>query len=264
IQREARSKRSSGLPVWPMVVLRTPKGWTGPKFVDDKPVEGTWRAHQVPVADLDTKPEHLAVLEDWMKSYRPEELFDDNGKLIEELSELAPKGERRMGSNPHANGGLLLKDLLMPDFRDYAVPVPKPGTDNAESTKILGTFLRDVMKCNLEQANFRIFGPDETASNRLDAVYQCTDKVWMERILPVDEHLSTDGRVMEVLSEHMCQGWLEGYLLSGRHGFLSCYEGFTGELDQVPKDPAARKKWLGECPMAERTLQPEWRRRWKS
>src|SRR6266576_3416144 len=170
IQREARSKRSSGLPVWPMVVLRTPKGWTGPKFVDDKPVEGTWRAHQVPVADLDTKPEHLAVLEDWMKSYRPEELFDDNGKLIEELSALAPKGERRMGSNPHANGGLLLKDLLVPDFREYAVSVPKPGKKTGESTKVLGTFLRDVMKLNLEHANFRVFGPDETASNRLDAV----------------------------------------------------------------------------------------------
>ncbi len=241
IQREARSKRSSGLPVWPMVVLRTPKGWTGPKFVDDKPVEGTWRAHQVPVADLDTKPEHLAVLEDWMKSYRPEELFDDNGKLIEELSELAPKGERRMGSNPHANGGLLLKDLLVPDFREYAISVPKPGKKTAESTKVLGTFLRDVMNLNLEHANFRVFGPDETASNRLDAVYEATDKVWMEPVLPVDEHLSPEGRVMEVLSEHMCQGWLEGYLLTGRHGFFSCYEGFIHIVDSMFNQHA---KWL--------------------
>jgi xylulose-5-phosphate/fructose-6-phosphate phosphoketolase len=241
IQRAARSEGSSGLPVWPMVVLRTPKGWTGPKFVDGKPVEGTWRAHQVPVADLDTKPEHLAVLEDWMKSYRPEELFDDNGKLIEELSELAPKGERRMGSNPHANGGLLLKDLLMPDFREYAVSVPKPGKKTAESTRVLGTFLRDVIKLNLEHANFRVFGPDETASNRLDAVYEATDKVWMEPVLPVDEHLSPEGRVMEVLSEHMCQGWLEGYLLTGRHGFFSCYEGFIHIVDSMFNQHA---KWL--------------------
>ena len=241
IQREARSKGSSGLPVWPMIVLRTLKGWTGPKFVDGKPVEGTWRAHQVPVADLDTKPEHLAVLEDWMKSYRPEELFDDNGKLIEELSELAPKGERRMGSNPHANGGLLLKDLLVPDFRQYAVSVPKPGEKTAESTKVLGTFLRDVMKLNLEHANFRVFGPDETASNRLDAVYEATDKVWMEPVLPIDEHLSPEGRVMEVLSEHMCQGWLEGYLLTGRHGFFSCYEGFIHIVDSMFNQHA---KWL--------------------
>ena len=241
IQREVRSKGSSGLPVWPMIVLRTPKGWTGPKFVDGKPVEGTWRAHQVPVADLDTKPEHLAVLEDWLKSYRPEELFDDNGKLIEELSELAPKGERRMGSNLHANGGLLLKDLLMPNFREYAVSVPKPGKKTAESTKVLGTFLRDVMKLNLEHANFRVFGPDETASNRLDAVYEATDKVWMEPVLPVDEHLSPEGRVMEVLSEHMCQGWLEGYLLTGRHGFFSCYEGFIHIVDSMFNQHA---KWL--------------------
>src|SRR5947209_6468978 len=241
IQRETRSKGSSGLPVWPMIILRTPKGWTGPKFVDGKPVEGTWRAHQVPVADLDTKPEHLAVLEDWMKSYRPEELFDDNGKLIEELSELAPKGERRMGSNPHANGGLLLKDLLVPDFRQYAVSVPKPGKKTAESTKVLGTFLRDVMNLNLEHANFRVFGPDETASNRLDAVYEATDKVWMEPVLPIDEHLSPEGRVMEVLSEHMCQGWLEGYLLTGRHGFFSCYEGFIHIVDSMFNQHA---KWL--------------------
>src|SRR5437588_967778 len=241
IQHEARSKGSSAVPVWPMIVLRTPKGWTGPKVVDGKPVEGTWRAHQVPVADLDSKPGHLAILEDWLKSYRPRELFDDEGKLIDELSELAPKGERRMGANPHANGGLLLKDLLMPQFRAYAVSVPQPGKQTAESTKVLGAFLRDVMKQNLEHANFRVFGPDETASNRLDAVYQATDKVWMEPILAVDEHLSPDGRVMEVLSEHMCQGWLEGYLLTGRHGFFSCYEGFVHIVDSMFNQHA---KWL--------------------
>src|SRR3989441_4420456 len=251
IQRKARGKRSPSLPDWPMIVMRTPKGWTGPKFVDGKPVEDTWRAHQVPVADLDTKPEHLAILEDWMKSYHPEELFDENGTLTGELSELAPTGNRRMGSNPHANGGLLVKDLLMPGFRDYAVSVPKPGTATAESTKVLGTFLRDVMKRNREHANFRVFGPDETASNRLDAVYQATDKIWMEPILPVDEHLSPDGRVMEILSEHMCQGWLEGYLLTGRHGFFSCYEGFVHIVDSMFNQHA---KWL------EATHKIPWRR----
>ncbi|PYR24144.1 MAG: phosphoketolase [Acidobacteria bacterium] len=241
IQHEARSQGSASLPVWPMIILRTPKGWTGPKVVDGEPVEGTWRAHQVPVADLATKPGHLAILEDWLKSYHPEELFDENGRLIGEVSELAPKGERRMGANPHANGGLLLKDLLMPDFREYAVSVPAPGKETAESTRVLGTLLRDVMRLNLEHANFRVFGPDETASNRLDAVYQATDKIWMEPILPVDEHLSPDGRVMEVLSEHMCQGWLEGYLLTGRHGFFSCYEGFIHIVDSMFNQHA---KWL--------------------
>jgi xylulose-5-phosphate/fructose-6-phosphate phosphoketolase len=241
IQNEARSKGSSSLPVWPMIILRSPKGWTGPKFVDGKPVEGTWRAHQVPVADLGRKPEHLKILEDWMKSYRPEELFDENGKLIPELAELAPKGDRRMGANPHANGGLLLKDLLMPDFRTYAVPVAKPGTETAESTRVLGAFLRDVMKINLDAKNFRVFGPDETESNRLDALYQATAKVWMEPLLPTDEHLSPDGRVMEILSEHMCQGWLEGYLLTGRHGFFSCYEAFIHIVDSMFNQHA---KWL--------------------
>ncbi len=241
IQNEGRSKESVTLPVWPMIVLRTPKGWTGPKVVDGKPVEGTWRAHQVPVTDMDTKRGHLKILEEWLKSYRPEELFDEKGKLVEELLELAPKGERRIGANPHANGGLLLKDLLMPDFREYAVSVPKPGIETAESTRVLGTFLRDVMKLNLEHANFRVFGPDETASNRLDAVYQATDKIWMEQILPVDEHLSPNGRVMEILSEHMCQGWLEGYLLTGRHGFFSCYEGFVHIVDSMFNQHA---KWL--------------------
>jgi len=241
IQDDVRGQESTSLPVWPMIILRTPKGWTGPKVVDGKPVEGTWRAHQVPVTDLDTKREHLAILEEWLRSYRPEELFDENGKLIEELLELAPKGERRIGANPHANGGLLLKDLLMPDFREYGVSVSRPGKETAESTRVLGTFLRDVMKLNLEHANFRVFGPDETASNRLDAVYQATDKIWMEPILPVDEHLSPNGRVMEVLSEHMCQGWLEGYLLTGRHGFFSCYEGFVHIVDSMFNQHA---KWL--------------------
>jgi xylulose-5-phosphate/fructose-6-phosphate phosphoketolase len=242
IQSDARAKSSSvTLPVWPMIILRSPKGWTGPKFVDGKPVEGTWRAHQVPVDDLEKKPEHLKILEDWMKSYRPEELFDQNGKLIPELAELAPTGDRRMGANPHANGGLLLKDLLMPDFRDYAVGVHKPGTEFAESTRMLGIFLRDVMKFNADSKNFRVFGPDETASNRLDALYQTTQKTWMEQLLPTDENLAQDGRVMEVLSEHMCQGWLEGYLLTGRHGFFSCYEAFIHIVDSMFNQHA---KWL--------------------
>ncbi len=241
IQRDARSQKPQALPVWPMIILRSPKGWTGPKFVDGKPVEGTWRAHQVPVADLQAKPAHIKILEDWMKSYRPEELFDENGKFIPELAELAPKGERRMGANPHANGGLLLKDLLMPDFRDYAVQVHKPGTELAEATRVLGTFLRDVMKRNLEAKNFRVFGPDETASNRLEALYEATDKEWMEPLLPVDEHLSVNGRVLEMLSEHMCQGWLEGYLLTGRHGLFSCYEAFIHIVDSMFNQHA---KWL--------------------
>jgi xylulose-5-phosphate/fructose-6-phosphate phosphoketolase len=241
IQTEARAGRPTGRPAWPMIVLRTPKGWTGPKIVDGKPVENTWRAHQVPVADLATHPDHLKILEEWMKSYSPEELFDGNGKLIPELAELAPVGNRRMGANPHANGGLLLKDLVMPDFRRYAVRVPAPGTEIAEATRVLGNFLRDVMKLNAESKNFRVFGPDETASNRLDALYEVTDKVFMEPILPTDEHLSTKGRVMEVLSEHMCQGWLEGYLLTGRHGFFSCYEAFIHIVDSMFNQHA---KWL--------------------
>jgi len=241
IQNDARTGRSRGLPVWPMIILRTPKGWTGPKIVDGKPVEGTWRAHQVPVSDLASRPDHLRTLEEWMKSYQPEELFDRNGKLIPELTELAPSGTRRMGANPHANGGLLLKDLVMPDFREYAVSVPKPGTAIAEATRVLGEFLRDVMKLNADSKHFRVFGPDETASNRLDALYETTDKVFMESILPTDEHLSPNGRVMEVLSEHMCQGWLEGYLLTGRHGFFSCYEAFIHIVDSMFNQHA---KWL--------------------
>jgi xylulose-5-phosphate/fructose-6-phosphate phosphoketolase len=250
-QNNVRKGGDASLPAWPMIVLRSPKGWTGPKVVDGKPIEGTWRAHQVPVADLQSKPEHLKILEDWMRSYRPEELFDKNGKLISELAELAPKGERRMGANPHANGGLLLRDLVMPDFREYAVKVPKPGTENAEATRVLGVFLRDVMKLNADSKNFRVFGPDETASNRLDALFEVTDKEWMEPILPVDEHLSQNGRVLEMLSEHMCQGWLEGYLLTGRHGFFSCYEAFIHIIDSMFNQHA---KWLKV------TREIEWRR----
>jgi xylulose-5-phosphate/fructose-6-phosphate phosphoketolase len=219
--------------------------------VDGKPIEGTWRAHQVPVADLQSKPEHVKILEDWMRSYRPEELFDENGKLISELAELAPKGDRRMGANPHANGGLLLRDLVMPDFRSYAVSVAKPGTQNAEATRVLGGFLRDVMKLNAESKNFRVFGPDETASNRLEALYEVTEKQWMEPTLAIDEHLSRHGRVLEMLSEHMCQGWLEGYLLTGRHGFFSCYEAFIHIIDSMFNQHA---KWLNV------TRKIEWRR----
>jgi len=253
IQENARSNGSTARPIWPMIVMRTLKGWTGPKIVDGKPVEGTWRAHQVPVTDLE-KPGHLRILEDWMKSYRAQELFDEDGKFRAELAELAPKGERRMGANPHANGGLLLKNLLMPDFGDYAVKVVKPGTEIGEATRVLGTFLRDVMKLNLDAKNFRVFGPDETASNRLDALYEVTDKVWMEPILSTDEHESGTGRVMEMLSEHMCQGWLEGYLLTGRHGFFSCYEAFIHVVDSMFNQHA---KWLKvtrhipwRCPIA--------------
>jgi xylulose-5-phosphate/fructose-6-phosphate phosphoketolase len=241
IQDAARSGNSAGRPVWPMIILRTPKGWTGPKVVDGLPVEGTWRAHQVPVTNLEAQPEHLKILEDWMKSYQPEELFDSTGRLVAEFAELAPKGNRRMGANPVANGGLLLRDLMMPEFQEYAVKVQKPGTEFVESTRILGRFLRDVMKLNAEAKNFRVFGPDETASNRLDAIYESSGKAFMEPILPIDENLSPDGRVMEVLSEHMCQGWLEGYLLTGRHGFFSCYEAFIHIVDSMFNQHA---KWL--------------------
>jgi len=251
LQSEARAHRAAGRPAWPMIVLRTPKGWTGPKVVEGKPVEGSWRSHQVPVSEVRSNPDQLRILEDWMKSYRPEELFDPQGGLLPELAELAPKGERRMGANPHANGGLLLKELRMPDFRHYAVKVSKPGIAMAEATRVLGTFLRDVMKMNADTRNFRVFGPDETASNRLDALYEVTDKAFMETILPTDEHLSPQGRVMEVLSEHMCQGWLEGYLLTGRHGFFSCYEAFIHIVDSMFNQHA---KWLKV------TRQIPWRR----
>ena len=239
----ASSAPSPTRPRWPMIVLRTPKGWTGPKFVDGKPVEGTWRAHQVPIADF-KNPEHLVQLEAWLRSYRPHELFDANGKFRDELAELAPTGHRRMGSNPHANGGGLLQPLSMPHFRDYAVAVPSPGSVRAEATRELGTFLRDVMQRNLAQQNFRLFGPDETASNRLDAVFEVTGKAWMAEVEGVDLNLSANGRVMEVLSEHLCEGWLEGYLLTGRHGLFSCYEAFIHIVDSMLNQHA---KWLKVC-----------------
>jgi xylulose-5-phosphate/fructose-6-phosphate phosphoketolase len=241
IQITAREGRLSERPQWPMIVLRTPKGWTGPKFVDGKPVEGTFRSHQVPLSQPAENPEHLPLLEEWMRSYKPEELFDEDGTLRAELAELAPKGERRMGANPHANGGLLLKSLKLPDYREYALAVPAPGGVEAEATRIAGGFLRDVMKLNLETQNFRVVGPDETSSNRLDALFEVTDRVWMAIASPLDEHESTDGRVMEVLSEHLCQGWLEGYLLTGRHGLFSCYEAFIHIVDSMVNQHA---KWL--------------------
>jgi xylulose-5-phosphate/fructose-6-phosphate phosphoketolase len=246
IQGEARAAARDATPArprWPMIVLGTPKGWTGPKFVDGKQVEGTWRSHQVPIAEFKS-PEHLRQLEDWLKGYRPQELFDAGGKFLQELAELAPTGRRRMGSNLHANGGALLQPLSMPRFLDYAVAVPQPGAVDAEATRVLGTFLRDVMKLNLKAANFRIFGPDETASNRLDAVFDVTGKAWMADLHEGDDHLSSNGRVMEVLSEHLCQGWLEGYLLTGRHGLFSCYEAFIHIIDSMFNQHA---KWLKVC-----------------
>ncbi|HEV2990362.1 MAG TPA: phosphoketolase family protein [Candidatus Angelobacter sp.] len=241
IQKDARTHGFSVRPRWPMIVLRTPKGWTGPKTVDGKQIEGTFRAHQVPVADLESKPQHLKILEQWMKSYKPEELFDKQGKLLPELAALAPQGNRRMGMNPHANGGLLLQELKLPDFRQYAVKVSQPGTVDEESTRILGQFLRDVLKENESARNFRIMGPDETASNRLSAVFDVTDRVSTAEIIPTDEHVSPNGRVMEILSEHACQGWLEGYLLTGRHGFFSCYEAFIHIISSMFNQHA---KWL--------------------
>jgi len=241
IQAEARTQGFNRRPAWPMIILRTPKGWTGPKVVDGLRMEGTCRAHQVPLSELSAKPKHLKMLERWMKSYKPEELFDKSGKLIPELAELAPKGERRMGANPHANGGVLLRDLRMPDFRDYAVAVPRPGTVVGEATRIMGAFIRDVMKLNWEQRNFRVFGPDETASNRLTPLFDITDRVSTAEILKTDDRVSPDGRVMEVLSEHLCQGWLEGYLLTGRHGLFSCYEAFIHIVDSMFNQHA---KWL--------------------
>ena len=239
IQRAARAGETGERPRWPMIVMRTPKGWTGPAEVDGLPVEGTWRAHQVPLANVRHDPEHLAMLETWMRSYRPEELFDEHAALRPEIAALAPSGDRRMSANPNANGGELLKDLLLPDFRDYAVEVPAPGATRAEATRVLGGFLRDVISRNPD--SFRLFGPDETASNRLSTVFEATDKVFAGRILPVDEHLAPEGRVMEVLSEHLCQGWLEGYLLTGRHGLFNCYEAFIHIVDSMFNQHA---KWL--------------------
>ncbi|MGA8329270.1 MAG: phosphoketolase family protein [Mycobacterium sp.] len=239
IQRDARGGGAVERPVWPMIVLGTPKGWTGPKQVDGKQVEGTWRAHQVPLSETRANPAHRTQLEEWMRSYAPEELFDADGAVRAELRALAPLGDRRMSANPHANGGLLLHDLDLPDFRDYAVAVPQPGTQNHEATRVLGTFLRDVIARNGDR--FRLMGPDETASNRLDAVFESTDKVWESETLPTDENLSRSGRVMEVLSEHLCQGWLEGYLLTGRHGLFNCYEAFVHIVDSMFNQHA---KWL--------------------
>src|SRR5665213_2803033 len=239
IQRDARSGSQSARPRWPMIVLRTPKGWTGPKTVDGLAVEGTFRAHQVPVTDFQAKPEHLRILEDWMRSYRPEELFDGSGRLVPELAELPPRGKQRMSANPHANGGELLEDLRLPDFRDYAVAVPKPGTTTSEATRVLGAYLRDVIVRNPD--NFRIMGPDETNSNRLGTVFEATNRAWDAELLPGDDHLAPDGRVMEVLSEHLCEGWLEGYLLTGRHGVLDCSEAFIHIVDSMFNQHA---KWL--------------------
>jgi len=239
LQRAAREDGVTARPRWPMIVLRTPKGWTGPKEVDGLPVEGTWRSHQVPVADVRENPDHLRILEDWLRSYRPEELFDDEGRLVPELAELPPRGRRRMSANPHANGGELMQDLVCPDFRKYAVDVSKPGTTFSEPTRVLGDLLRDVVAANPH--NFRIFGPDETASNRLGAVFEVTSKAWEASIEPTDENLAPEGRVVEVLSEHQCQGWLEGYLLTGRHGLFNCYEAFIHIVDSMFNQHA---KWL--------------------
>jgi xylulose-5-phosphate/fructose-6-phosphate phosphoketolase len=241
IQHEARTHGFKQRPRWPMIVLRTPKGWTGPKVVDGVPIEGTFRAHQVPVADLAKNPEHLRALEEWMKSYRPQELFGANGALLPELAALAPKGGLRMGANSHANGGLLLRDLHLPDFRNYAVEVATPGAVEAESTRVQGQFLRDVLRLNEASRNFRIFSPDETASNRWGAVFEATDRCSTAEIVAGDDHVSADGRVMEMLSEHQCEGWLEGYLLSGRHGFFSCYEAFIHIIGSMFNQHA---KWL--------------------
>ena len=241
IQHRARNGRGSGRPRWPMIVLRTPKGWTGPKTVDGRKTEGSWRSHQVPLAEVATNPGHLKLLETWMKSYRPRELFDSDGALVPELAELAPAAEHRMGANPHANGGVLLRDLSLPDFRDYAVTVPSPGAVTAEATRVMGCYLRDVMKLNRETRNFRVMGPDETSSNRLDALFEATNRAWVAETLPGDDHLAADGRVMEILSEHTCQGWLEGYLLTGRHGLFSCYEAFIHIVDSMFNQHA---KWL--------------------
>lgn len=241
IQTRARLDGVTQYPRWPMIILRTPKGWTGPATVDGLKTEGSWRSHQVPLSELAKKPEHIQQLEAWLRSYRPEELFDTQGRLVEPLQTLAPLGNRRMGANPHANGGSLMKQLRMPDFRKYAVEIVQPGQIEAESTRIMGSFLRDVMCLNLKTCNFRVFGPDETASNRLGSLYDATPKTWLAETLPEDEHLAPDGRVMEILSEHTCQGWLEGYLLTGRHGLFSCYEAFIHIVDSMFNQHA---KWL--------------------
>ena len=241
IQSDGRTNGLTDRPRWPMIVLETPKGWTGPKVVDGLPVEGTYRAHQVPLSEPTDHPEHLELLEIWLRSYKPEELFDQSGRLIPELADLAPKGERRMGANPHANGGILLRDLRLPDFREYGIDVPRPGDVKGEDTRTLGQFLRDVITANQELRNFRIFGPDETASNRLTAVLDATNKQWEAEVIATDDHLARSGRVMEMLSEHQCEGWLEGYILTGRHGLFNCYEAFIHIIDSMFNQHA---KWL--------------------
>jgi xylulose-5-phosphate/fructose-6-phosphate phosphoketolase len=241
VQRDARADPKAERPRWPMIVLQTPKGWTGPKVVDGQPVEGTFRSHQVPLSDPFRNPTHLAQLESWLRSYRPTELFDAGGKFYPELAALAPSGERRMGANPHANGGRLLRDLRLPDFRAYAVNVTAPGAVEASDTSTLGKFLRDVVTGNEDHRNFRVFGPDETISNKLTAIFEATNRQWEAPVIPTDEFLASDGRVMEVLSEHQCQGWLEGYLLTGRHGVFNCYEAFVHIVDSMFNQHA---KWL--------------------
>ncbi len=252
IQQDAREHSNLTRPRWPMIVLKSPKGWTGPKWVDGLQIEGTFRAHQVPLSDPAAHPEHLKMLEDWLRSYRPEELFDETGRLQPELAELAPEGQRRMGANPHANGGLLLRDLIMPDFRDYAVKVPSPGSVTAADTHELGVFLRDVVKLNQDHRNFRIFGPDETLSNRLNAVFQVTDRQWDAQTQDNDEFLAVEGQVMEMLSEHQCEGWLEGYLLTGRHGLFNCYEAFIHIIDSMFNQHAKWLKVTAELPWREK------------
>ena len=244
IQADARLNGYATRPAWPMIILRSPKGWTGPKLLDGKKVEGTFRSHQVPLTAVRERPDELRMLQEWMLSYNPRELFDENGTLRAEYAEIAPKGAARMGANPHANGGLLLKDLTLPDFADYAVQVPAPGSADAEATRVMGNYLRDVMKQNDHQKNFRTFSPDETNSNRWNALFEVTNRVSTAEILPGDDHIAPDGRVMEILSEHMCQGWLEGYLLTGRHGFFSCYEAFIHIIDAMFNEHA---KWLKVC-----------------
>ena len=240
IQKAAREGGATERPRWPMIVLRSPKGWTGPKTVDGLKSEGFWRSHQVPFSDM-SKPEHLQLLEDWLRSYRPQDLFDESGMLLPEIAALAPAGDKRMSANRHANGGALRRPLRMPDFTAHAVPVAHPGESRAEATRVMGAFLREVMKANLDSCNFRVFGPDETASNRLQALFEVTDRAWNAETVPDDEHLALDGRVMEILSEHLCQGWLEGYLLTGRHGLFSCYEAFIHIVDSMFNQHA---KWL--------------------
>ena len=244
IQMEARTNGFTKRPQWPMIIFRTPKGWTCPAIVDGLQVEGTWRSHQVPLSELATKPDHIKILEDWMKSYKPQELFDESGKLVADLAQLAPQGIKRMGANPAANGGLLLHDLKMPDFRKHAVVVSQPGATTGEATVIMGAFVRDVMLLNWKSKNFRVFGPDETSSNRLTRLFDITGRTFTGRIIESDDHISADGRVMEVLSEHLCQGWLEGYLLTGRHGLFSCYEAFIHIIDSMFNQHA---KWLKVC-----------------